>query len=80
MHSDGLRVGRPGFDSRQGHESFLLSTATRPSLGPTQPPMIWVPAALSLEVKRQEREAEHSPISSAEVVISSIRLRAVVLN
>jgi hypothetical protein len=35
--------------------------------GPTQPPIQWVPRALSLEVKRQGREADHSPTSSAEV-------------
>jgi hypothetical protein len=34
---------------------------------PTQPPIQWVPGALSLGVKRPEREADHSPPSSAEV-------------
>jgi hypothetical protein len=34
---------------------FLLTTACRPALGPTQPPIQWVPRALSLRVKRQER-------------------------
>jgi hypothetical protein len=37
------------------------------ALGPTQPPIQWVPVALSLGIKRQEREADHSPPSSAEV-------------
>jgi hypothetical protein len=46
---------------------FLLTTASRPALGPTQHPMQWVPAALSLGVKRPGREADHLPPSSAEV-------------
>jgi hypothetical protein len=33
----------------------------------TQPPIQWVPAALSLGVKRPGRKADHSPPSSAEV-------------
>jgi hypothetical protein len=32
-----------------------------------QPPIQWVPGALSLEVKRPGREADHSPSTSAEV-------------
>jgi hypothetical protein len=36
-------------------------------MGPTQPPIQWVPEALSLGVKRLGREADHSPPSSAEV-------------
>jgi hypothetical protein len=35
--------------------------------GATQPPIQWVPGALSLGVKRPGREADHSPPSSAEV-------------
>jgi hypothetical protein len=34
---------------------------------PTQPPIQWVPEALSLGVKRPGREAGHSPPFSAEV-------------
>jgi hypothetical protein len=37
------------------------------ALGPTQPPIQWVPGALYLGVKRPVREADHSPPSSAEV-------------
>jgi hypothetical protein len=40
---------------------------SRPALGPTQPPIQWVPGALSLGVKRPEREADHSSPTSAEV-------------
>jgi hypothetical protein len=54
--SDELLAGRPEFDSWQGQEFFLLSTSSRPVLGPTQP-----------GVKRPGREADHPPLSSAEV-------------
>jgi hypothetical protein len=46
---------------------FLFTAASRTALGPTQPPIQWVPGALSLEAKRPGREADHSPPSSAEV-------------
>jgi hypothetical protein len=46
---------------------FLFDTASRPGLGPTQPPIRWLPEALSLGVKWPGREADHSPPSSAEV-------------
>jgi hypothetical protein len=63
----GWTIGVLGFDSRQGIGIFLLTTASRTALGPTQPPIQWVPGSLSLEVKRSGREADHSPPSSAEV-------------
>jgi hypothetical protein len=56
-----------GFDSRRGLGIFLFTTASTTSLGPTQPPIQWVPEALSLGVKRLGHEADHSPPSSAEV-------------
>jgi hypothetical protein len=47
---------------------FLFTTASRTALGPTHPPIQWVPfRAVSLGVKRPGREADHSPPSSAEV-------------
>jgi hypothetical protein len=49
-----------GFDSRRGLGIFLFTTASRTALGPSQPPMQWVPGALSLGVKRPVREADHS--------------------
>jgi len=71
-----------------GMEIFLFTTASRPALEPTQPPIPWVPAgALSLGLKRQGREADHSPPSSDDVKnacsyasISPIRLYGVVLS
>jgi hypothetical protein len=46
---------------------LFFSTERRPALGSTQPPIQWVPGALSPRVKRQGREADHSPPSSADV-------------
>jgi hypothetical protein len=43
--SDGLRAGRLGFYSRKGQEIFLYSAVSGPALGPTQPPIQWVPGA-----------------------------------
>jgi hypothetical protein len=56
-----------GFESRQGLENFLFTTAPKPALGLTQPPVQWVTVSLSLEVKRLGREADHSPPTSAEM-------------
>jgi hypothetical protein len=55
------------FDSRQGLGMFLFTTASRPDLRPTQPPIQLLAGTLSLKVKRPGREADHSPPSSAEV-------------
>jgi hypothetical protein len=60
-------IGVLGFNSWQGLGIFLFTTVSRMALGPTQPPIQWVPGALSLGVKRPEREADCSPPSSAEV-------------
>jgi hypothetical protein len=48
-------------------EPQIICIASRKALGPTQPPIQWVPGALSLGVKRPVREADHSHPSSAEV-------------
>jgi hypothetical protein len=74
------------FVSRQGMGIFLLTTASRPALGSTQPPIQWVPGDLSQGVKLPGHEAHHSSPSSAEVKnawsytsIPPIRLHGVVL-
>jgi hypothetical protein len=66
---------------------LLFVTASRPVLGPIQPPIQWVPWALSQEVKRPGREADRSPPSSTEVKNAmsytstpSVRLHGVVFN
>jgi hypothetical protein len=48
--STGWKVG--GFDSRQGQD-FFFPTASTPPLGPTEPPIEWVPGAISPGLKRQ---------------------------
>jgi hypothetical protein len=63
----GYGLDNRGFESRQGVEIFLFTTASGPDLEPTHLPIQWVPGALSLGVKRPGREADQSPTSSAEV-------------
>jgi len=61
----GYGMGDRGFESRQGLGIFPFTTATRPALGPTNLLSSGY-RALSLGVKRPEREADHSPPSTAE--------------
>jgi hypothetical protein len=63
----GYGLGDRGFDSLQGLGIFLFTTVSRAALGPTQPPIQWVPGALSLEINQSGREADQSHPSSAEV-------------
>jgi hypothetical protein len=70
--------------NKQNYENV---TASRMALKPTQPPIQWVPGALSVGVKRPGREADHSPPSGAEVKeyvelypTPPIRLHGVVLS
>jgi hypothetical protein len=56
-----------GFESRRRLGIFLFTTVSTPALGPTKPPIQWIPGTLSLDVKRPGREADDSPQSSAEV-------------
>jgi hypothetical protein len=46
---------------------FVLSTASRPALKSTQPPIQLVPWNIFSEVKRKKREADHSSLTSAGV-------------
>jgi hypothetical protein len=61
-----LEIGVLGFDFKRELGIFLFTTASRPALGPTQPPIQWVPGSFP-GVKRPRREADHSSPSSAEV-------------
>jgi hypothetical protein len=57
-----------GVGSPAGQRIFPLTCVFRPALGPTQPPVQWVPGVLSPGVKaRPGRDTDHSPPSSAEV-------------
>jgi hypothetical protein len=57
--SDRLRDGR---SSPEKAKSFLFTTASRPDLGPTQPPLQWVLWAISPGIKRPEPEAPLAPL------------------
>jgi hypothetical protein len=81
----GWTIGVLGFDSGRGLGIFTTTSIS--ALAPTQPPVQWVPGALSLGVMRSGREADHSPPSSAEVKnawsfisTSPVRLRGAVLS
>jgi hypothetical protein len=52
---------------QQGKEFSFLVIVVQTALESTQPPIQWVLGALSPRVKQQGREADHSPLASAEV-------------
>jgi hypothetical protein len=55
----GWTIGILDFDSQRGLGIFHFTIASRTALEPSQLPIQWVPGALSLEVKRPGREADH---------------------
>jgi hypothetical protein len=59
-----LWAGLSQFDSPQGLGIFLFATASRQSLGPTQPRPKWVSEVPSAGVMQPGRESDHSPPSS----------------
>jgi hypothetical protein len=60
----GYGLNGPGIESRWGRDFPHLS---RPALGPTQPPVQWVPG-LSRGKERPGRDTDPSPPSSAVVM------------
>jgi hypothetical protein len=64
--SSGIATGYrlDGRGSTPGTDIFLFSIASRPALGPTQPPIQWFLWEIS-----PEPEADHSPPSIVEVKV-----------
>jgi hypothetical protein len=75
LYSAGLRAGCWGVRISAGAGNFSLHRNVRPALGPTQPPIQWVPATLPLGVKRPGREADHSPSVPRSRMCGAIRPR-----
>jgi hypothetical protein len=60
-----IRTTGVRFSAREGTFSFRHHVQT--GSGPTQPPVQWIPGALSSGIKRPDFETDYSPASSAEV-------------
>jgi hypothetical protein len=58
----GYGLDGPGFESRQGNETFLFSKPSRPDLEPIQPPIQWV-ARYFLGLRRPGRDDDHSHLT-----------------
>jgi hypothetical protein len=53
--------------SGRGKKFFSSTITARSALGPTQSSIQWLPGVVFPGLKRQRRESDHSPPSSAEV-------------
>jgi hypothetical protein len=74
-----LRIDTPSFPRKfsepppslpsisETKEFFSSPAVSRTALGPTKPPIQWVPGTLSLGLRLPGREANHSPPSNVEV-------------
>jgi hypothetical protein len=67
FYSAGLRAGWSEVRVPAGAGNFSLHHRVQTGSGAHPPPIQWVSGALSLEVKRSGRKADHSLPSSAEV-------------
>jgi hypothetical protein len=70
-----LQTGLPSDlgSTPNGKEIFLFSIMSRPALGPTQPPIQWVPRAVSLRVKRPPA----CLLVLAELISSTLKTEAI---
>jgi len=63
-YATGSTAEESWFGSWQGQENFFFSRVSEPSVGPTQPPVYWVPATFRLGVKRSGLEICLRPFNS----------------
>jgi hypothetical protein len=63
-----LRVGRPGFNSRQERRFSFSAIASRSIQVSTQPPIEWRPGSVSLKVQWSVHKADAAPPPSTEVI------------
>jgi hypothetical protein len=66
-YTDWKKMSRDSSVGIAGLGIFLFTTASRTALGPTQPPIQWIPLAPPLAVKRPGHEADHSLPSNDKV-------------
>jgi hypothetical protein len=68
QYSVWLRTGRPSDRGSIPRRIFPLTSVSRSALGPTQPPVQWVPGDPFPEGKaRPGRDTDRSPPSNAEI-------------
>ena len=69
LHTVCIEAGRSQDCTPEGEINFIpLSKMSKPSLGPTKPPIQWVPGFFpGGGVKWLELEADHSPPSNADI-------------